>query len=362
MGCSQTQTLKEINMPVKVHFDIENSLKFAPPKKYNNARHIKRIIVKRDKVTFPLDEQTRVLSVKQTNVSEIRDSLEVNGWLHTEIPPMGYVDPNDKDRFIGISGFNRNAAMSQLEWETMIFDVYEFDTPLAKRRAKVKANHHKRPFSPNTKEDLIKQVILAIKSNEIQSDEHSIKELIDDIAEDKTEKEKNKIFDSINKRKGGSDTVRTYHTGKGQYSTQEVSSELKLPFSGDQHLKLSGELGYINSSTSPKTTLYDAKKLSSQYGGAKVAFIGFIDKPGEQPKIYQQRSDFLVKFDNFIRQDAEFVLNVLKSFNVETNIEEVLKKYPVYFKGFLPQVITPDTTKGGNPKEETLVDIDGNSV
>jgi hypothetical protein len=349
-------------MAMKVHFDVEVSLKYAPPKKYKGARFIKRIVVNRDKVRFPLSEQIRVLSVKQKNVSEIRDSLEVNGWLHTEKPPVVEIDPDDKTRFIGISGFNRNAAMDQLGWDTMMVDVYEFNTPLAKRIAKSQENHHNRPFSPNTKEDLIKQVILALKNGEILSTETAIRELVEELALDKTEQEKKKIFDSVIKRKGGSDTLRTYHTGKGQYSTSEIALDLKIPFSGDTHFKLSGELGYINPSPTPKTTLHDAKKLSSEYGGKKVAFIGYIDKPSEQPKIFQQRKDYKEKFDNFLRQDAQFVLNVLKSFNVKTNIEEVISRYPIYFKGFLPQVITPDNSKGGNPKETTLVDVDGNTV
>ena len=51
---------------------------------------------------------------------------------------------------------------------------------------------------------------------------------------------------------------------------------------------------------------------------------------------------------------------ILKSFGVEVDIQEVIKRYPIYFKGFLPQVVTPEASKNGNPKEETLVDASGN--
>jgi hypothetical protein len=349
-------------MTVKPHFDVEKSLKMCPPRQFKGARFVKRIVINRDKVTFPEHEQTRVLSVKQDNVISIRDSLSINGWIHTEQPPFGYVDPNNKDRFVGISGYNRDAAMSQLEWQTMIFDVYEFDSPLAKRIAKTSANQHRTPFSPNTKEDLVKQVISAIKENEIDDNQKSIKDLIAIIADDKTDKEKKIIYDTVMKRKGGSDTIRTYHTGKGEYSTEEIAIDLKLPYKGDAHLKLSGELGYIGQIKTPKTVLFDAKVMSSTYNNAKVAFLGFIDKPGEQPKIYEQRKQFQNDFEKFIRQDAKFVLNILKTYGVKTTLDEVLGKYPIYFKGFLPQVITPDANKGGRPKEETLVDALGNQV
>jgi hypothetical protein len=349
-------------MASKAYFNVEESLKLSPPQKSPGVKFIKRIVVKRDKITYPDAEQTRVHAVKQPNVIDIRNSFEVNGWIHTERPPFGYVDPDNSDRFIGISGFNRNAAASQLGWDTIIFDVYEFESPLAKRIAKTKANQHRKPFSPNTKSDLVKQVIDAIKAKEINPDEKSIKDLIEEIAEDKILKERKKIFDSVIKQKGGSDTIRTYHTSKGDYSTEEAALKLQLPYSGDEHFKTFGKLGYIHSMKTPKTTLYDAKSLSNSYGGAKVSFIAFIEDPKEQPKIYEQRKNHKEAFDQFLRKDAEFVLNIVKSYGINTTVDDILKKYPIVFQGFLPQVITPDVTKGGKPKEETLVDELGREV
>jgi hypothetical protein len=349
-------------MSFKPHFDLELSLKACPPQKFKEATFVKRIVIRRDRVDFPQDEQTRVLSVKQNNVANIRDSLDINGWIYTEQPPFGFVNPNNKDRFIGISGFNRNAAMSQLEWETMIFDVYEFSSPYSKRLAKAKANQHTRPFSPNTKQDLVKQVILAIKMKEISPDEISIREMIDEIAADKPAKEKKSIFETVIKQKGGSDTIKTYHKGKGDFSTYQVALELNLPYEGDNNFSTSKELGYITSMSTPKTILYDAKKLSREYNGAKVSFIAYIDKPCEQPKIYEQRKAYAKKFQEFLLEDAKFVVNLLGKYGVKVDIKDVIENYPVRLKGFLPQVITPDETKQGKPKEETLVDALGNKL
>lgn len=349
-------------MSSKAYFDVELSLKLSPPRKSPGVKFVKRIIIRRDKVTYPDFEQTRVHAVKQTNVVQIRNSLEVNGWIHSEQPPFGYVDPDSKERFIGISGFNRNAAMSQLGWDTMLFDVYEFESPLAKRIAKTKANQHLTPFSTNTNQDLVKQVLLAIKSKEINSDEMSIKKMIEEIASDKVSSERKKILDTVITQRGGSDTIRTYHTGKGEYSTEEIALKLSLPYKGDEHFKMFGKLGYISSMKTPKTALYDAKVLSNDYGGAKVSFISFIEDPKEQPKIYEQRKKHKESITQFMRKDAEFVLNILKTYGVNTTIEDILKKYPIIFGGFLPQVITPDGTKGGKPKEEFLVDEFGKDI
>lgn len=349
-------------MAVKPYFNVDQSLKLAPPRNQAGVKFVKRIVIRRDAVTYPDYEQTRVHAVKQPNIVQIRNSLEVNGWIHTQQPPFGYEDPNNKDRYIGISGFNRNAAMSQLEWETMIFDVYAFESPLAKRIAKTKANQHSTPFSVNTNQDLVKQVLLAIKEKEIDSDEKSIRDMIEEIASDKVPKERKSIFESVIMQRGGSDTIRTYHTAKGEYSTQEVALKLGLPYKGDDHFKMFGKLGYISSMETPKTALYDAKVMSNDYGGAKVSLISFIKEPKEQPKIYEQRKKHKETIIQFLRKDAEFIVNMLKHYGVKASIDDVLSKYPVVFQGFLPQVITPDTSKGGKPKEETLVDELGNEV
>ena len=343
-------------MASKAFFDVDLSLKLSPPRKSDGVKFVKRLVIRRDKVTYPDFEQTRVHAVKQPNIVQIRNSLEVNGWIHSEQPPFGYVDPNNKDRYIGISGFNRNAAMSQLGWDTMMFDVYEFESPLSKRIAKTKANQHLTPFSTNTNQDLVKQVLLAIKEKEINSDEKSIKDLIEEIASDKVAKERKSIYDTVILQRGGSDTIRTYHTAKGEYSTQEAALKLGLPYKGDEHFKMFGKLGYISSIETPKTALYDAKVMSNDYGGAKVSLISFIKAPKEQPKIYEQRKKHKETIIQFMRKDAEFVMNMLKTYGVNTTIDDILKKYPIVFGGFLPQVITPDVTKGGKPKEETLVD------
>jgi hypothetical protein len=349
-------------MAIKPHYDVTKSLTLRPPKKFSGGgEHRKRIVLNRSKVTFPLEENSRELTVIQEGVATIRDSFLVNGWLHDAYPPIVYENTNKKDHFVGISGFHRNAAMDQLDWDTMMVDVYDFPSPLAITIAKAEANHHNKPFTPITKRDIEKQVLRSLKNNEIPNTEDDIKNLVEILAAIKTPKERKSILESVLKRNGGNGIVRTYHTGRGESSTQEIAEELKLPFSGSKHYQLSGEFGYINSSDTPKTTLHDAKKLSITNGNVKVALIAFIDKPVEE-KINTQRSARKARFEQFIREDAEFVLSIVKQFGVKASLDDVVAKYPLYLKGFLPQLISPDETKGGRPKEETLVDANGKPV
>jgi hypothetical protein len=46
----------------------------------------------------------------------------------------------------------------------------------------------------------------------------------------------------------------------------------------------------------------------------------------------------------------------------DCDIDTILAKYPFQFKGFAPQVITPDETKGGRPMEDTIVTAYGKPV
>jgi hypothetical protein len=43
-------------------------------------------------------------------------------------------------------------------------------------------------------------------------------------------------------------------------------------------------------------------------------------------------------------------------------VEEIIEKIPFKNKGWLPCLLNPDPSKGGNPNEETIVDKNGNPV
>jgi hypothetical protein len=356
-------------MPVKVHFDIELSKKLCPPKDPTDrfgrkiGRFIKRIVIKRDLVSYDKDANPRVHNIKPENVIKIRDSFEVNGFILTESPPGIEVDSNDPNRYIGLSGFNRNEAAGALGWDVMIYDVYEFDSPKARRIYRSASNQHKTPHTDMTKSDILKEVNLAIRNKEIENNETSIRELVEELAADKTKTIRDTIYTNVTNMNGSSDNIRLYHdSGNGEASLLKLADELNLPVKGDKRYRQTNKLGYLISSATQKTTLYDAKKLSQSYNWDNVEFRAHIEDAKETPAIYKQREEWQQKYKNFLRVDAEFVQEVMKRCGFKCDIDTILAKYPFQFKGFAPQVITPDATKGGRPIEENIVDAYGKEI
>jgi hypothetical protein len=356
-------------MPVKVHFDIELSKKLCPPKDPTDrfgrkiGRFIKRIVIKRDLVSYDKDANPRVHNIKPENVIKIRDSFEVNGFILTESPPGIEVDSNDPNRYIGLSGFNRNEAAGALGWDVMIYDVYEFDSPKARRIYRSASNQHKTPHTDMTKSDILKEVNLAIRNKEIENNETSIRELVEELAADKTKTVRDTIYTNVTNMNGSSDNIRLYHdSGNGEASLLKLADELNLPVKGDKRYRQTNKLGYLISSATQKTTLYDAKKLSQSYNWDNVEFRAHIEDAKETPAIYKQREEWQQKYKNFLRVDAEFVQEVMKRCGFKCDIDTILAKYPFQFKGFAPQVITPDATKGGRPIEENIVDAYGKEI
>jgi len=356
-------------MPVKVHFDIELSKKLCPPKDPTDrfgrkiGRFIKRIVIKRDLVSYDKDANPRVHNIKPENVIKIRDSFEVNGFILTESPPGIEVDSNDPNRYIGLSGFNRNEAAGALGWDVMIYDVYEFDSPKARRIYRSASNQHKTPHTDMTKSDILKEVNLAIRNEEIENNDTSIRELVEELAADKTKTIRDTIYNNVTNMNGSSDNIRLYHdSGNGEASLLKLADELNLPVKGDKRYRQTNKLGYLISSATQKTTLYDAKKLSQSYNWDNVEFRAHIEDAKETPAIYKQREEWQQKYKNFLRVDAEFVQEVMKRCGFKCDIDTILAKYPFQFKGFAPQVITPDATKGGRPIEENIVDAYGKEI
>ena len=361
--------LKEKTMPMKVHFDIELSKKLCPPKdpidRFGKkiGRFVKRILIKRNLVSYDITSNPRIHNIKPENVIKIRDSFEVNGFIPTECPPGIEVDPNDPNRYVGLSGFNRDAAAGALGWEVMIYDVYEFDSPKARRIYRSASNQHRTPHTDMTKSDIVKEVSLAIRNKEIENNETSIRDFVEELAADKTEQVRKTIVKTVTKSNGSSDSIRLYHdSGSGEASLVKLAEELNLPVKGDKRHAQTKKLGYLISSATQKTTLYDAKKLSQEYNWQNVEFRAHIEEAKETPAIYKQREDWEEKYKTFLRVDAEFVQEVMKRCGFKCDIDTILAKYPFQFKGFAPQVITPDATKGGRPIEETIVDAYGKQL
>jgi hypothetical protein len=352
---------------MKLYLDVQKSMELAPPKYSKGIKFKKRVVLKRGKdgvVTYPPTNNPREDHVHWSQVPLIKDSFVVNGFIHEVAPPTVKIDPNNPDRFIGLTGYHREAAAQQLDLDTMMYDVLEFDSPLSERTHRITSNHHRLPSLTNTEADVIKQVKEAIKNEEITNDDIEIKKLIDIFADDKTERVRNNIFKNFRKHvlTPGA-TIRNYHTDGGEFSTEEFANKYGIPTGGDKSYSKTKRLGYQTGIVTPKTTLFDGKKLSMAYGGQEVEIYGWIQNgPKEAPAIYGQREQFSEKFEEFIRDDCEFTQSWLEKCGIKVKLDELIKNHPIKLKGFLAQDISSDPFNGGKPKEDGVVNINGNKV
>lgn len=344
---------------MKVILDVQKSLDICPPNYPKGVKFVKRIITKRGpggNVTYPMNKNPREHHVITTKVPELRDSLLVNGYIYNCAPPTVKVDPNDKTRFIGLSGYHRDAALEQAGWKSMIYDVLEFDTPLDERKHKTVSNHHKTPSISNTIMDIVKQVKEAIAEKEINNDDKEIKELISILAADKTKSTHSKIFKKLRTHLPSSSTIRNYHTEGGSLSTEEFALTYEIPYGGDAAWNKLKRLGYITGIKTPKTTLFDAKKLSLEYNGQQVEIYAWIqDNPKASPAIHTQRTRWLETFDKFIEEDCKSIQQLAKSCGYDIPLKLLIDNHPVVFMGFLAQDISPNPMDGGSPLEKGVV-------
>ena len=348
---------------MKPLFDVQKSLQLCPPKFRAGVKHIKRIVLKRgEDVTYPKENNPRLLNIVAEKIPEIRDSFIVNGFIHSCNPPTVKVDPNNKNRFIGLSGYHRNVAAEQADWETMIYDVVQFDSPKDERIHRLTTNHVFTPAIANTLDDLVKQVKEAICSNEITNEDSDIKDFIKIVAADKTEKNQNTIFNRVRRHVSTSSTLLCYHAGKGENSTSEIAQKFNLPLKGDLRFSQSKKLGYISSQETPRGSLYEGKILSREYGGVPVEFYAWISSPLEAPKLHKQRLKYKETFDRFLMEDCETLKYEMEKLGFKVKLEDIIKNHPVRFVGFLPQDISPNPLDGGKPKEQGIVDVYGNPV
>lgn len=347
---------------MKINFDIQKSLQLCPPKFDNGTKHLKRIVLNRDSVTYSATHQVRVYNVDTKKIPVLRDSFLVNGFLHSEPPPTIMVDPNNPKRYVGLSGWHRNAAAEQAEWESMIYDIVEFDSPKAKRIHMNITNHHKAPFIPVTLNDLVKQIKEAVTNKEITNNDKDVKDFIQIIASDKTENDRETIFKTFRRNISTSSNLLCYLSANtGDSSTGVYAEKYNLPYKGEGRYNQTGRLGYIFSQSTPKTALVESKKLYQKYG-KEVEFYAWISNPLEGKGLLDQRTKFLELFNKFIMDDCESIHFFMNQLGYNVSLKEIIDNHPVKFKGFLHQDISPDPFNNGKPKEQGIVDVHGNPV
>ena len=346
---------KERNMLHIIDLDLERSKKECPPQNPPGGKHLKRIRSRRDLTTWPEAQPYRVLVNNQPHVRDLTNSYSINHMIYTEPPQVVVVDPDNPKRFIGIIGYQRNKAQENLGWDMAIYDVVEYDTPLDQLEHGFTSNTVQNPRAGSTIEDLAKGACLAIERKLIPNTDKAIKAHINRIAADKTDPQKRNIFKKVRNKKSAHDSMRPLD-GK---SANELAAEHEIPYGGgvEESYEVTGQYGFIKEPGGFKTVMHDGLRLWLEYD-EPIYVTGYITHPN--PATIKSRRNTWEK--EIVRLNEMIYKISAKVTGMDLDSVRELGNSPFISHGFLPQIISPDVTKGGKEQETSRVDKDGNSL
>jgi len=375
----------------KINFNKEKSLEEAPPKRRWIKKELKKKMKFLNRLILPAGNiginKAKYQPRQETDSAhtDLRESLEVNGWLHDAQPIVVFQDKYGN--YYLIEGFHRYEAMVNLGWGGILVDVYEFEDELTRSQYSVCSNHHRKPAKVQTKLDVELEVKKQLDNKLLDwMDEEAIRASIELMAANKTKTVRDGIFTRVMTNKPvqvddrglvklcESSMFQIYSkTGKGPNSeyllatgkNQLYKSIGQLPLRGDEN-PLYG-LGYSFASAgqpseqSCKDAFISALYLSTKYdlNNNKIRFYSYIKNP-------HKYSNSLAKFydarkrakENWISEGKQLALFVQQSSGKVISLADL----PFEFIGFYPQVLTPDVSDGGKPRERMIVNWCGKPV
>ena len=326
------------------------------------GKHKKRIIINLDQIIF---DQPRKHGNPPGHSDAIYDDFIANGYRYRE-RPIVVVQIKGTKLYRALSGHNRKVALGKLGETAYICDVVEFDSELGASEYADRTNGDHAPSQPGNKADLINRLTKDIKDGYLPAEVDKIKESLLRRAPHKKNKptEIKTIVSEVVARVQPYEHFKTYysdkrHTKGFESTTGTAGQRLGIPYFKDQNKDIT-EVGYIRKSFS-KAAAGDMRKVLVVYDGQPVYLTFYVDSPKDGPNsLKKQREGILRKFKTWVLEEKLYT-----AFKLGLSINDpIMDKFSIPFiiTGFLDQDITPDTSKGGNPKEETLVDVDGNPV
>ena len=335
--------------------DLQKSKEQSPSNYPDGVIFKKRIRTLRSNCTWKQDQLFRVDVNNLHNVRQLEESYKVYGILYDEPVQVVMVDPDNKDRFIGVTGHHRNEAQENLGWDYAIYDVVEFKKQIDRITFGAISNQHK-PRAASTIEDIVKMIAMAVGDGErgyLPNDDVSIKAFIDIIAKDRTEFKRRFIFRKYRTIKSKFDSMKPLDGEKAN----ELADSLEAPYGGDKNFVDSGEYGYVKDTGGYKSVMHDGLKLWLR-DDKDIVVTGYITHPNPS-NLYKKRKSWKEDIDNM----NNFLYNVsAKLTNMKVEDIKKLNKSPFKYGGFLPQVVTNDPKQGGLPKENKIVDVNGQPV
>ena len=347
---------------------LEKSLELAPPVEFTGGHHLGRHLVPFSQVSFDEDKQSRDKQTDTNHVDSIVNRYELMSYALDAQPMMGTLHSGNNLLVDGFAGYHRNGACDTFGQKFYIVDIYEFDTPLDRRVARNRSNHHKDVALTQTINDYVKEIVNAAEAGEILKTETAVSDLAWALAEgDKTKKQiENSIIPKAIRLLGSVYAdFRTYSsmTGEkaGKYTLQKFMENRGYAAQGVQHrtdeqLIAQGYISYCAAEGDNKATW--ARAIAhGQRLGIPVWVFGYASTRQSDLKVF--RDKWIEEFKEMKSTFVDFAFGITDASQGEGIDESV---FWCKFAGFLPQHVRPDATKGGRATEVGLVDEDGNSI
>ena len=340
----------------------------APAMKFKGGRWLGRYLVPLTNIVFNPKDQPRDKKNDVNHVDDLSNLYELIGYDKKALPMMGTLSEGNPTVVDGFAGFHRTVVFSNSTngQSFYIVDIYEFDSPLDRRIARSRSNHHKRAFLPQTINDYVKEVVNAVNDDECAKTETAISQLAHDLAEgDKTEKQIERIIkNAINMLGSVYAVFRTYSSSTSKNADNTLRKFLAnegivtqgIKDRSDEELIEQGYISYCAAEGDNKSTW--ARAISNgQRLGIPVWVFGYASTRVVDLKSF--REQWIKEFKETKSLFIDWACDITGS-SLEDGICEDDFVYKV--GGFLPQHGKADNTNGGKPTEVGLVDVNGNSI
>tara|TARA_R110002153_G_scaffold19016_1_gene65630 strand:- start:79 stop:1263 length:1185 start_codon:yes stop_codon:yes gene_type:complete len=347
---------------------LEKSLELSPPTKFTGGYHLGRYLIPFSCISFDEDAQSRDKQTDTNHVDSIVNRYELMSYALDAQPMMGTLQNGSETQVDGFAGYHRDGACDTFGQKFYIVDIYEFDTPLDRRVARNRSNHHKDVALTQKINDYVKEIVNAAKVGEILKTETAVSDLAWALAEgDKTKKQIEdsiipkaiqllgsvyadfRTYSSMTGKKAGKYTLQKFMVNRG-YAAQGVQHRT------DEQLIAQGYISYCAAEGDNKATW--ARAIAhGQRLGIPVWVFGYASTRKSDLKDF--RDGWIKDFKEMKSIFVDFAFGITDASQGEGVDESV---FWCKFAGFLPQHVKPNATKGGRPTEVGLVNEDGKKV
>ena len=344
----------------------------------DNATYLGRFQIPNLNVSFDGTKvQPRAKILDHDHRLDLKVSYNSQGYkLDAPCPIASTTD--DLNRFMvrGLSGFHRYSVFTDndkgnnaIYQGSYFYDVYEFKTPLHEVIARNITNHHNDPKKSQTKADLKKEVVNAIKANIIENTPRAIDEFVNMIASDKPAYWRKDIAKAGYEAAQVTPQFRSYSTkGDNKFTlSYAVKNELGLVRMGvegrsDDELKAQGYILFCahrgDAVGAWLKGIYRAGQL-----GLPIWFIGYA--ANLEDNLEEFRSEWIEEFVTCKENVITFAYNLFhdddkETFEIIDKLDE--DKFQIRLGGFMPQYSKVDPKSGGAPTERGIVDMYGNTI